>query len=51
MKAELPARRRRVLTQYGALDRERLMREQTQSGLTKKAFCVQRQITLQTFYG
>ena len=27
------------------------MREQTQSGLTKKAFCAQRQINLGTFYG
>jgi hypothetical protein len=51
MKAELPAVRRRVLTRYGAEGRERLMREQTQSGLTKKAFCVQRQINLGTFYG
>jgi hypothetical protein len=51
MKAELPAVRRRVLTRYGAEGRERLMREQAQSGLTKKAFCVQRQINLGTFYG
>jgi hypothetical protein len=50
MKAELPARRRRVLTRYGAEGRERLMREQAQSGLTKKDFCTQRQINLGTFY-
>jgi len=51
MKAEQPARRRRVLTRYSAVDRERLIKEQTQSGLTKKAFCTQRRINLGTFYG
>ena len=51
MKAELSARRRRVLTRYGAEGRERLIREQAQSGLTKKAFCAQRRINLGTFYG
>lgn len=51
MKAELPARRRRVLTRYAAEDRERLIKEQAQSGLTKMAFCEQRQIKLHTFYG
>jgi len=51
MKAEQPARRRRVLTRYAAEDRERLIKEQAQSGLTKVAFCEQRQIKLHTFYG
>ena len=35
---------------YGAEDRERLIREQAQSGLTELAFCAQRQINLATFY-
>jgi transposase-like protein len=51
MKAEQPARGRRALTRYGAEGRERLIQEYAQSGLTKKAFCAQRQINLGTFYG
>lgn len=35
---------------HGAEDRERLIREQARSGLTKRAFCAQRQINLGTFY-
>jgi len=34
-----------------AEDRERLIREQRESGQTKKAFCKERGIVLQTFYG
>ena len=51
MKAEQPAVRRRVWTRYSAEDRERLIREQAQSGLTKTAFCEQRGINLGTFHG
>ena len=43
--------RRRVLTRYSAQDRERLIQEQAQSGLTKVGFCRQRGITLSTFHG
>ena len=51
MKAEQAARRRRVLTRYTAEDRERLIREQAQSGMTKKAFCDRHKINLGTFHG
>lgn len=51
MKAERPARRRRVLRRYNAEDRERLIREQAQSGLTKVAFCRRQGLSLMTFYG
>lgn len=51
MKARGVARRRRVLRRYSAEDRERLMREQAQSGLTKKGFCAQHGISLGTFHG
>ena len=51
MKAEQAAVRRRVLARYSVADRERLIREQAQSGLTKKAFCAQSEINLGTFYG
>jgi hypothetical protein len=46
MKAKQPVRRVR----RKATDRERLIQEQAASGLTKKAFCAQRQINLATFY-
>ena len=42
---------RRVLRRYSTEDRERLVREQAESGQTKKAFCEERGIVLQTFYG
>ena len=51
MKAQQAARRRRVLTRYTAKDRERLIKEQARSGLTKKAFCGERGINLGTFHG
>ena len=51
MKAKQAARRRRVLTRYAAEDRERLIKEQAQSGMTKKAFCGERGINLGTFHG
>lgn len=51
MNAERTAGRRRVRTRYGAADRQRLIREQEQSGLTKTAFCAQRGINLGTFHG
>jgi len=51
MKTKRSARRRRVLTRYSAQDRERLIREQADSGLTKKAFCSQRGVNLGTFHG
>jgi len=50
MKAEQALERRRVLMRHSAEDRERLIREQAQSGLTKKAYCAQKQIRPGTFY-
>jgi len=50
MNAEQTTQQRRVRVRHGAEDRERLIREQAQSGLTKRAFCAQRQINLATFY-
>lgn len=35
---------------HSAEDREKLIREQAQSGMTKRAFCAQRHIRLGTFY-
>ena len=51
MKAERSAGGRRVVTQYSDDDRKRLVKEQAQSGLTKKAFCERRGINLGTFHG
>jgi len=51
MKAERPARRRRVSKRYSAEDRERLIQEQAQSGLTKTVFCARQGVNLWTFYG
>lgn len=51
MKAKTSTRSWRSPTQYSAEDRERLIKEQAQSGLTKKAFCEQRGINLGTFHG
>jgi transposase-like protein len=42
---------RRVLTQYSAEDRERIIDEQKKSGLSKVTFCKERGINLTTFYG
>lgn len=50
MRTERTARRRRVHRRYNAEDRERLVEEQAKSGQTKRAFCQQRGIVLQTFY-
>jgi transposase-like protein len=44
-------RRGRRLTRYSAEDRERLIREQAESGLTKKAFCERHGINRGTFLG
>jgi transposase-like protein len=41
---------RRVIRRYSAEDRERLIREQAASGLTKKAFCKERGIHVSTFH-
>ena len=51
MKSKRPTRRGRVLARYSASDRERLIREQAKSGLTKKAFCEREGVNLGTFYG
>lgn len=51
MKEHERSQGRRVLTQYGAEGRERLMKEQAESGLSKVAFCAARGINLGTFYG
>jgi transposase-like protein len=51
MNGEQPTQERRVVTQYSAEDRERLIREQAKSGLCKKEFCAQHGINLGTFYG
>jgi len=51
MRSKRSARKRRVVTQYSDEDRERLIREQAQSGLTKKAFCEREGINLGTFHG
>jgi transposase-like protein len=51
MRTEQAAGPRRVRTRYGAEDRQRLIREQAQSGLSKTAFCAQRGINLGTFHG
>lgn len=50
MKAELSAKRRRVLRRYTAQDRERLIQAHARSGLTIKAFCERENIKPQTFY-
>ncbi len=39
------------MRRYSAEDRERLIREQAESGMTKKAFCEQRGIHITTFHG
>lgn len=41
---------RRVPARYSAGDRERLIKEHAESGLTKKAFCKEHGIKLGTFY-
>ena len=51
MDTEQAAGSRRVLKRYSMEDRERLIKEQAQSGLTKEAFCKERGIKLSTFYG
>ena len=51
MKAKPAAQRRRVLTRYSAQDRERLIKEQAQSGLTQKTYCAQQGVNLGTFHG
>ena len=49
MKAELPVRRRQIHSRNGAESRERLLQVGAQRGLTKMAFCTERQIKLHTF--
>jgi transposase-like protein len=51
MKAKRSTRGRRVVTRYSAEDRERLIKEQAQSGETKAGFCRKRGINLGTFHG
>jgi len=51
MKAKTSTRSRRSPTQYSEEDRERLIKEHAQSGLTKKAFCEKRGVNLGTFHG
>lgn len=41
---------RRVVRRYTAEDRERLIREQAESGMTQKAFCEERGINVSTFH-
>jgi len=51
MKAERSTGGRRVIRRYSAEDRARLVEEHSQSGQTKKDFCAQQGIAIQTFYG
>jgi len=51
MSATRSTRRGRSPRKYSAEDRERLIREQEQSGQTKKAFCRDQGVPIQTFYG
>lgn len=51
MSATGSTRRRRSPRQYSEEDRERLIREQANSGLTKKAFCEREGVNLGTFHG
>jgi len=51
MRATRSTRKGRRLTRYSAEDRERLVREHAGSGQSKREFCAQRGIALQTFYG
>ncbi len=50
MQTEPVSEERRVRVRYSAADRERLIHEQAASGLSKNAFCAQRQIKPATFY-
>jgi transposase-like protein len=50
MNEEQAAESRRVIRHFSAEDRERLIREQAASGLTKKAFCKERGIHVSTFH-
>ncbi len=50
MNTKTTKRRRRVPARYSAEDRERLIKEHAESGLTKKEFCKERRINLGTFY-
>ena len=50
MNTEQAAEGRRVVRRYSAEDRDRLIREQAASGLTKKAFCKERGIHVSTFH-
>jgi transposase-like protein len=51
MNAKRPAVRRRVRRRFSAQDRERLIAEQAQSGLTIKAFCEREGLKPWTLYG
>jgi transposase-like protein len=51
MQEKQTTRGRRVVTRYSVDDRKRLVKEHTQSGLTKKAFCERNGINLGTFHG
>jgi len=50
MQTQPASEERRVRVRYSAADREQLIHEQAASGLSKNAFCAQRQIKLATFY-
>jgi len=50
MNEEQATQSRRVIRHYSAEDRERLIREQAESGLTKKAFCEKRGVHVSTFH-
>ncbi|MBT7067385.1 MAG: transposase [Verrucomicrobia bacterium] len=51
MQAKQTTSGRRVNKRYRANDRERLIKEQAESGLTKKAFCERNGINRGTFLG
>lgn len=50
MNEEQPTQSRRVIRHYSAEDRERLIREQAQSGMSKKDFCEERGVHVSTFH-
>jgi len=50
MNEEQPTQSRRVIRHYSAEDRERLIREQAESGISKKDFCEERGVHVSTFH-
>jgi len=51
MNTEQATEGRRFLRRYTVEEREQLIREQAESGMTKKAFCKERGIHVSTFHG